>query len=69
MDGCDLAPPFLGGIVERKLCNPLRLGASDDLQALNDTLGALGEREVACDTREEARKPTSHLPLLALRGF
>lgn len=44
VDSCDLAPPFLGGIVKCKLCNPLRLGSSDNLQALNDTLRALGKR-------------------------
>lgn len=44
MDSCDLVPPFLGGIVKCKLCNPLRLGSSDNLQALDDTLCALGKR-------------------------
>lgn len=44
MDSCDLVPPFLGGIVKCKFCNPLRLGSSDNLQALDDTLCALGEK-------------------------
>lgn len=44
MDSCDLVPPFLGGIVKCKLCNPLRLGSSDNLQAFDDTLCALGEK-------------------------
>jgi len=37
VDSRDLAPPLLGGIVKGKLCNPLRFGSSDNLQALNHT--------------------------------
>lgn len=56
VDSCDLAPPFLGGIVKCKLCNPLRLGSSDNLQALDDTLCTLGETEVSDNTRKGDRR-------------
>lgn len=64
MDSCDFVPPFLGGIVKCKLCNPLRLGSSDNLQALDDTLCALGDRGVTDNTWKEGREAsTSRLPL------
>lgn len=40
----DLAPPLLRGIVEGKLCNPLRFGSGDNLQALNHTPRTLDKK-------------------------
>lgn len=39
--GRDLGAPFLGGVVEGELRDALRLGAGDNLQALDDTPHAL----------------------------
>lgn len=62
MDGCDLAPPLLGSIVKGKLGDALRLGTSDNLQALNHTLDALENKK--SDTRKEDRNEGSLPPLL-----
>lgn len=62
VDGCDLAPPLLGGIVKSKLGDALRLGTSDNFQALNHTLDALENKK--SDTRKEDRNEGSLPPLL-----
>lgn len=47
VDSCDLAPPLLSGIVKGELCDPLRFGSSDNLQALNHAPRTLRKREEA----------------------
>lgn len=49
VDSCDLAPPLLSGIVKGELCNPLRFGSSDNLQALDHAPRTLGKKRAVAE--------------------